>query len=212
MNAVGVIEGPSGAGAQWSSIDWTSAQHRVSRLQARIVKAVQAGRWHRVRCLQRLLRKSLAAKLLALRRVTSNRGRNTAGVDGIILKTPAAKWQQAQELNRKDYRPQPLRRIYIPKKNGKRRALGIPTQADRCEQALDLLALDPVSETLADPCSYGFRRARSPQDAMARCFNALAKKNSAQWILEGDIRACFDQLSHDWMLNNTPTDPRRLRR
>jgi RNA-directed DNA polymerase len=212
MNAVGVIEGPSGAGAQWSSIDWTAAQRRVSRLQARIVKAVQAGRWHRVRCLQRLLRKSLAAKLLAVRRVTSNRGRNTAGVDGTVLKTPAAKWQQAHELNRKDYRPQPLRRIYIPKKNGKRRALGIPTQADRCEQALDLLALDPVSETLADPCSYGFRRARSPQDAMARCFNALAKRNSAEWILEGDIRACFDQLSHDWMLRNTPTDPCRLRR
>jgi len=212
MNAsIGVIEGCSGAAALWPSIDWAKVERSVSRLQARIVKAVQADRWHRVRSLQRLLRKSLAAKLLAVRRVTSNRGKATAGIDGVILKTPTAKWQSALKLNTKDYQPKPLRRIYIPKKNGKRRAIGIPTQADRCEQALDLLALDPVSETLADPCSYGFRKARSPQDAMARGFNVLARKASAAWILEGDIKACFDQLSHDWILRNTPTDPDRLR-
>lgn len=211
MNTAGVIEGRSGAAQSWSGINWPRIERSVSRLQARIVKAVKAGRWHQVRSLQRLLRKSLAAKLLAVRRVTSNRGKSTAGIDGIVLKTPGDKWLQALQLNRNDYRPQPLRRIYIPKKNGKRRALGIPVQADRCEQALDLLALDPVSETLADPCSYGFRKRRSPQDAMARCFNGLASRSNAAWVLEGDIRACFDEFSQDWLIHNTPTDPSRLR-
>ena len=176
MNAIGVIEGPRGAAAHWSSIDWTKIRRHVSRLQARIVKAVRAGSWHRVRCLQRLLANSFFAKLLAVQRVSSNRGKRTAGVDGIVLETPAQKWQQAQQLNAKDYKPKPLRRIYIPKKNGKRRPLGIPTQADRAEQALELLALDPVSETLADKCSYGFRQGRSAQDAMAGCFQALCQQ------------------------------------
>ena len=192
MNAIGVIEGPQGAAANWSTIDWTRIRRHVSRLQARIVKAVRAGNWHRVRCLQRLLANSFAAKLLAVKRVSSNRGKHTAGVDGVVLKTPAQKWRQSQQLNAKDYKPKPLRRIYIPKKNGKRRPLGIPVQADRAEQALELLALDPVSETLADECSHGFRKERSTQDAMAGCFLALCRRQSAEWILEGDIRGCLD--------------------
>jgi RNA-directed DNA polymerase len=143
--------------------------------------------------------------------VTSNQGKYTAGVDGITLKTPEQKWQQAQVLNPRRYQPLPLRRIYIPKKSGKKRALGIPAQRDRAEQALDLPALDPVSETLADSCSYGFRKERSPQDAMARCFLALAKRNSAEWILAGDIRACFDEFDHEWLVEHTPNHEGRLR-
>jgi len=211
MNAIGFIEGPLDAPLPWNRINWDTVRRNVSRLQARIVKAVRAGRWHRVRSLQRLLRKSLAAKLLAVQRATSNRGKNTAGVDGVILKTPEQKWQQAQALYRQGYQPLPLRRIYIPKKNGKKRALGIPAQCDRAEQALDLLALDPVSETLADSCSYGFRKERSPQDAMQRCFLSLAKRASAEWILEGDIRACFDAFDHEWLVEHTPTHQGRLR-
>ena len=196
MYALGVIEGPQGAAALWSNIDWARVRRHVSRLQARIVKAVRAGKWHRVRCLQRLLAGSFAAKLLAVLRVSSNRGKHTAGVDALVLETPAQKWRQAQQLNAKDYKPKALRRIYIPKKNGKRRPLGIPTQADRAEQALELLALDPVSETLADPCSCGFRRERSTQDAMAGCFLALCRRHSAEWVLEGDIRGCLDRCSY----------------
>jgi len=211
MNAIGVIEGPQGAATHWSSIDWAKIRRHVSRLQARIVKAVRAGSWHRVRCLQRLLANSFAAKVLAVKRVSSNRGKHTAGVDGLVLETPAQKWQQAQQLNAKDYKPKPLRRIYIPKKNGKRRPLGIPVQADRAEQALELLALDPVSETLADRCSYGFRRGRSAQDAIAACFQALCQRVSAEWILEGDIRGCFDHLAHDWLVEQVSTEKGKLR-
>jgi RNA-directed DNA polymerase len=183
----------------------------VSRLQARIVKAIKAGKWHRVSSLQRLLVNSFSAKLLAVKRVCSNRGKRTAGVDGIVLDTSEARWQQTQQLNAKNYKPQPLRRITIPKKNGKRRPLGIPTQADRAEQALELLALDPVAECLADTCSYGFRKERSTQDAMAGCFLSLCRRNSAQWILEGDIRGCFDELSHSWLLDHIPTHKGKLR-
>jgi RNA-directed DNA polymerase len=211
MNAIGVIEGPQGATAHWSSIDWAKIRRHVRRLQARIVKAVRAGKWHRVRCLQRLLANSFAAKLLAVKRVSSNRGKRSAGVDGLVLETPAQKWRQAQQLNAKDYKPKPLRQTYIPKKNGKRRPLGIPVQADRPLQTLELLALDPVSETLADKCSYGFRQGRCAQDAMVACFQALCQQTSAEWILEGDIRGCFDHLDHTWLVEHVPTQKGKLR-
>ena len=184
----------------------------VNRLQSRIVKAVKQEDKKLIRGLQRLLKRSLAAKLLAVRRVTSNRGIKTSGVDRVKLNTPQAKWQEAQQLNQMDYIPRPLKRIYIPKKNGKKRPLGIPTQRDRCEQALELSALDPIAECAADKCSNGFRKKRCVQDAIDGCYNALRLKGSAQWIMEGDIKGCFDNISHDWMLENIPCNKDKLDR
>ena len=180
---------PSGRNTVWSSINWKTIRIFVKRLQMRITKAVKEKRYGRVKALQWLLTKSYYAKLLAIKRVTSNKGKRTAGVDKVIWTTAKQKTEAVRTLNRKGYRPQPLRRIYIPKKNGKKRPLSIPTMTDRAMQALYKFALEPVAETLADPNSYGFRLYRRCADAIAQCFNTLAKSYSPVWILEADIKA-----------------------
>jgi RNA-directed DNA polymerase len=196
----------------WHAIEWRKAHRNVRRLQARIVKATQEGKWGKVRALQHLLAHSFSGRALAVKRVTDNRGKRTPGVDGVVWNTPAKKAQAVQSLRQRGYRPQPLRRIYIPKGNGRRRPLGIPVMADRAMQALYLLALEPIAETWADPNSYGFRLLRSPADTIEQCFNLLATRRSAGWIFEGDIRACFDRISHAWLLAHVPMDKTILRK
>lgn len=190
----------------WHSINWEQVNQTVRRLQTRIVKATHQGRWNKVKALQHLLTHSYSGKALAVRRVTENQGKRTPGVDGELWTTPERKSAAIHALKRRGYRPQPLRRVYIPKKNGRKRPLGIPTLTDRAMQALYLLALEPIAETRADPNSYGFRQARSTTDALAQCFNVLASRTRAQWILEGDITACFDRISHPWLLAHVPMD------
>ena len=131
--------------APWSSIDWPQTYHAVKRMQARIVKATQEGRWNKVKALQRLLTTSFYGKALAVKRVTENQGKRTPGVDGKLWSTQDAKAKAVGSLRRQGYQPLPLKRIYIPKSNGKLRPLSIPTMRDRAMQALHLLALDPVS-------------------------------------------------------------------
>jgi RNA-directed DNA polymerase len=198
----------SHATVAWHTINWYAVHRTVRRLQARIVKAVQAGRWGKVRALQHLLTHSFSGKALAVRRVTENDGRQTPGVDGILWDTPAKKIRALEELRQRDYRAQPLRRIYIPKtgSTNRWRPLSIPTMHDRAMQALYLLTLDPIAETLGDPNSYGFRKERAPADAMEQCFNVLARRHAPQWILEGDIRACFDEFSHAWLRAHIPME------
>jgi RNA-directed DNA polymerase len=197
---------------KWHGVDWRRANRYVRRLQARIVKAVKQGKWRLVTHLQRLLVHSVSGRLLAVRRVTENRGKKTPGVDGVVWDTPEKKMNAVERLQQKDYHAAPLRRIYIPKKNGKKRPLGIPTMFDRAQQALHKLGLEPVAECTGDANSYGFRMERSAQDAAEQVYNALRLKTSAQWILEGDIKACFDKISHEWILKHTPMHKRTLKK
>jgi RNA-directed DNA polymerase len=194
----------------WNSLDWSAVHQTVRRLQTRIAKATQDGDWRGVKRLQKLLTHSSSGKCLAVRRVTENQGRKTPGVDGETWSTPECKWQAVKSLQAKNYRPLPLRRVHIPKSNGDKRPLGIPTMRDRAMQALHLLALDPISESTGDANSYGFRSHRATADAIVKCKTLLSRHCSPKWILEGDIKGCFDNISHDWMLAHVPVDKRVL--
>src|ERR1700678_653027 len=206
MNVEQSMCAASGPESQWEQIDWSQCEQKVRSLQARIVKATQEGRHGKVKALQWLLTHSFYGRALAVKRVTHNQGKNTPGVDGAIWSTPASRYKAIDMLKRRGYKPRPLRRVYMPKTNGKLRPLGIPTMKDRAMQALYLLALLPIAETKADPNSYGFRPKRSTADAIEQCFLALAKETSPVWALEGDIKGCFDHISHDWMLAHIPMD------
>jgi RNA-directed DNA polymerase len=211
MTAGIVLAGaPTDERTDWNSIDWKKVNRNVRRLQARIVKAVEEGRWGKVKALQRLLTHSFSGKALAVRRVTENQGKNTPGVDGEIWDTPQKKAEGLASLRQQGYRAQPLKRVYIPKRNGKKRPLGIPTMLDRAMQALYKLALDPIAEITGDPNSYGFRRERSQADAIEQCFTCLSRKTSSTVVLEGDIKGCFDNISFEWLMQHIPIEKRIL--
>ena len=176
----------------WKSIKWKTVEAEVRQLQMRIAKANREGRHGKVKALQWLLTHSYSAKLIAVKRVTQNKGAKTPGVDKIIWQTARKKLQAAKSLKRKGYQTLPLRRIYIPKKNGSQRPLSIPPMKCRAMQALHLLALEPIAENCAVLNSYGFRPKRSAADAIEQCFKALAKRASSQYIFEADIKSCFD--------------------
>ncbi len=194
----------------WHSINWRQVEREVNRLQSRIVEAEKTGNHRKVRALQHILTSSYSAAALAVKKVTENTGKNTPGIDNVLWDTPRKKAEGMQAIRKGRYKAKPLRRIYIPKANGKRRPLGIPTMMDRAKQALQLLALDPVAECRADPHSYGFRKSRRCADAIELCFWLLASRHAPKWILEADIEACFDKINHEWLLENIPTDKRIL--
>jgi RNA-directed DNA polymerase len=196
----------------WHSIDWKKVHRTVRRLQARIVKAVREGKWHKVKALVYLLTHSFSGRALAILRVVSNSGANTPGVDGVTWSARDCGLAFSL-LRRHGYRPQPLRRVYIPKSDGRKRPLGIPTMTDRAMQALYLLGLDPIAETLADGHSYGFRLERCCADAIEQCHLLLGNPHGGpEWILEGDIKSCFDRIGKDWLIEHIPMDKDILRR
>src|SRR3990172_4753297 len=192
---------------QWNKIDWEKVEKHVNRLQTRIAKAVIQSKWSLIKRLQYLLTHSYYAKLLAARKTTQNKCKRTAGIDGETWSSPEIKMKVALSLTDKKYKAKPLKRVYIEKYGSKKkRPLGIPTMYDRAMQSLYALALGPIAETKGDRTSFGFRKFRSTHDACEQVFICMSRKNSPQWVLEGDIKGCFDNISHQWLIDNIPMD------
>lgn len=198
----------------WADIDWHAVEASVGRLQERIYRATKDEDWMRVKSLQKPLARATSTKLLAIRRVTQeNRGKNTAGVDGVVCDTPEARLGLLQEgLKLKGYRPLPVRRVYIPKDNGKQRPLGIPTVKDRVMQAVVKAALEPEWEARFEANSYGFRPGRCAMDAIEAIHTTLNRKGSSRWILDADISGCFDDIGHGPLLARLPVFTATIRR
>lgn len=195
---------------KWDEIDWRKLERSVFKLQKRIYQSSKSGDWKRMKRLQKLLLKSKSAKLLAVRRVTQiNKGKKTAGVDGVKSLTPAQRLKLADELSLNE-KSKPVRRIWIPKPGkSEKRPLGIPTMTDRARQALVKLVLEPEWEAKFAPNAYGFRPARSCHDAIDAIFKAIRFKNA--YVLDADIKGCFDNIDHLALLQKINTFP-RLRR
>jgi RNA-directed DNA polymerase len=192
---------------EWHALTWQKAHRMVRRLQPRIVKATQAGRWGKVQALQRLLTRSLSATVLAIKRVTDNQGTRTPGGEGVIWETPESKAQAVATRRQQGYRPLPLRRVAIPTSGGTgTRPLSMPGMQDRAVQARYLRARDPIAATRAAPNASGFRLERSTADALDPCPRVWSPKRSAPWIGEGDIRSCGDSFAPDWLVAHLPMD------
>ena len=194
----------------WRQINGRRAQRNGRRWQIRIVQAQQECKERKVRALHRILVRSSSGRAVAGRRGTTNRGKQTPGVDQVVWDTPEKKTQAVADWREQTQRPHPLRRVASPKSSGGKRQLGIPTRPDRARPALHLLGLEPLAETRADPNSSGFRWARATADASSQCVGRLSRKTSAPWVLEGAIRAGFDGSSHEWRLAHGPVDQARL--
>jgi RNA-directed DNA polymerase len=197
----------------WADINWHNVEGNVRRLQERIYRATTNKAWKRVKNLQKLLVRATSNKLLAIRRITQeNQGKHTAGLDGVVYDTPEARWKLFQEdLSLKGYKPKPVRRVYIPKDNGKQRPLGIPTGKDRVMQAIVKAALEPEWEARFEANSYGFRPGRCTMDAIEAIHITTNRHDCSPWILDADISGCFDNIDHGPLLAKLPVFTTTLR-
>jgi RNA-directed DNA polymerase len=186
----------------WNAINWRKANRAVRNLRHRIFRAAQEGNRKRVRSLQKLMLKSYSNRLVSVRRVAQiNAGKNTPGVDKLVLKTPAARGRMVDTLAHYTlWKAKPARRVYIPKANNKLRPLGIPVVFDRCLQAMVKNALEPFWEAKFEGTSYGFRPGRSEHDAIEKIFGLARPNKTKKWVLDADIRGAFDHISHEYLL------------
>jgi len=186
----------------WTTVNWRQANRQVRNLRQRIFRATQAGDLNKVRSLQRLMLWSYSNTLVSVWRVTQvNQGKRTAGVDKVVVKTPAARGVLVDHLmTYQPWKAKPARRVYIPKANGKQRPLGIPTVIDRCLQARVNHALEPHWEARFEGSSYGFRPGRAAHDAMHRIYNTASTRGRKLWVVDADIKGAFDNIDHEHLL------------
>lgn len=192
----------------WNTLPWRKLEQYVFRIQKRIYRASQRGNTRAVHTLQKLLMKSEAARLVAVRRVTQeNQGKKTAGVDGVKSVTPKERLVMASQIHPKHWKhqhPRPVRRVWIPRPGkAERRPLGIPPMLERGKQALAKMALEPEWEAQFEPNSYGFRPGRSCHDAREAIYNAI--KSKPKCVFDADISGCFDHISHEALVEKLHT-------
>lgn len=210
MQARKPVNQPMGQ-TDWQRVNWRKANRIVRNLRQRIFRATTRGDYRKVRSLQKLMLRCYSNLLLSVRRVTQfNAGKNTPGMDKVVVKTPTARGSLVDELsNYQPWKVQPVRRVYIPKANGQQRPLGIATIRDRCLQTVVKNALEPEWEALFEGTSYGFRPGRSCQDAVVRIYNFARANSRRKWVIDADIKAAFDSINHNFLLRSLEAFPAR---